>query len=82
MTTPSRSPIGQAALSELAAVIRRKLDKGEAPQAIRKRTEAMLTRRLGNRSEHDPARAEILRAHADYQRAVENAIRDWEAEQP
>ena len=74
------SAIGDAALAQTREVIRAKLDRGESPQAIRDRTEANLTRRLAGCSADDPARSEILRAHTDYQRAVEQTIREWEAE--
>ena len=72
------SAISDAVLAQTREVIRAKLERGESPQAIRDRTEANLTRRLAGRSEDDPARPEILRAHAAYQRAVESAIREWE----
>lgn len=58
--------------------IRKRLDKGESPQSIREKTEAMLTNRLAE-ARDEAERAVMRQTQPEHQRIVDAAIREWEA---
>ncbi len=76
------TPLEESTLGETRAKVRRQLDQGVSADEVRSRAEARLTKRLDGLAADAPNRSGVLRAHALHQRAVEQAIRDWEAERP